>query len=442
MNLSEAIAFTTQNRESWSIGKGAPTRLEQAEHVYSNPRLAKAAIEFPHKLHETHGSRIQLDQTAVYKGRKSRINVFCAVCGHHWSPLAGSLLQGHGCPVCARSKISQTLTKTDTRTSLGTTKGRLTVVKEPYKKQTAGGRVREHLLLNCSCGKTVEMAKSSFLRECVKSCGCLKRARSPRYKDLTGQKFGKLLVLGYAGSAKTKAGRQSVFSVQCSCGREAFNVIGRSLLTGNTKSCHTCGHREIGKKSRVSRKGQRFGMLTVLRDWGSNPTGKAKSLCQCDCGVQIVVLTSGLVTGNTQTCGNHLEGHARDTRENLLLDPDWADSPCRVYLANVNGNYLKPGIAKDEAQRAKQSGGFYKGYQFVSPTLTRAEAWAIEQCLLIESSCAKPVKLPQEYADWGGRTELRLKDVLPVSWYIERFHQLLELLAEMGWQELYLQHQH
>ena len=39
-----------------------------------------------------------------YTRSKEPIQVRCKVCGHEWSPQAGSLLQGHGCPKCRRRK--------------------------------------------------------------------------------------------------------------------------------------------------------------------------------------------------------------------------------------------------------------------------------------------------------------------------------------------------
>ncbi len=54
-----------------------------------------------------------------------------------------------------------------------------------------------------------------------------------RVKDLTGQRFGRLLVLTYAG--KGPSGRTH-WLCRCDCGTE-YHVISRSLLTGHTKSC-------------------------------------------------------------------------------------------------------------------------------------------------------------------------------------------------------------
>jgi len=39
-----------------------------------------------------------------YTRSKEPILVRCKTCDHIWSPQAGSLLQGHGCPKCARKR--------------------------------------------------------------------------------------------------------------------------------------------------------------------------------------------------------------------------------------------------------------------------------------------------------------------------------------------------
>jgi hypothetical protein len=131
-----------------------------------------------------------------------------------------------------------------------------------------------------------------------------------------------------------------------------------------------------------------------------------------------------------------------DSFELFCSDAERRESNCQLYIARVNGRYLKPGIAKDPEVRAKRDRlKFYKGFDFVSPVLTRAEAWAIEQSLHLLSYDAKPDALEPEYDDFEGRTELRLKAIYPAAWYIAKYHELVEELAELGWEELYLKHQ-
>src|SRR5919109_1779439 len=53
-----------------------------------------------------------------------------------------------------------------------------------------------------------------------------------RVRDLTGQRFGKLFVERHAGST----GRRALWLCLCDCGKEKV-LIGKDLISGNTKSC-------------------------------------------------------------------------------------------------------------------------------------------------------------------------------------------------------------
>lgn len=56
-------------------------------------------------------------------------------------------------------------------------------------------------------------------------------------KDLTGQRFGRLLVLEVAEPKKFPSGQSHTqFRCKCDCGKEVV-VLSRNLLTGNTRSC-------------------------------------------------------------------------------------------------------------------------------------------------------------------------------------------------------------
>ena len=49
--------------------------------------------------------------------------------------------------------------------------------------------------------------------------------------------------------------------------------------------------------------GQRYGQLTAIAYAGSTKEGRAKWLCECDCGNKTIVPLSSLTTGNTTSCG-------------------------------------------------------------------------------------------------------------------------------------------
>lgn len=54
-----------------------------------------------------------------------------------------------------------------------------------------------------------------------------------KLKDLTGQRFGRLRVLGRAGASRAK---KTTWFCTCNCGRRLV-VNGDNLISGNTSSC-------------------------------------------------------------------------------------------------------------------------------------------------------------------------------------------------------------
>ena len=125
----------------------------------------------------------------------------------------------------------------------------------------------------------------------TKSCGCLKNdvAIARLKKDITGQRFGRLIVTGYAGN--------SMWSCKCDCG-EKLDVKGSKLRSGHTKSCG-CLRRDVRGKSLFDDKTEkRFGRLVA-----KSYTGNGKWRCQCDCGNTVEVDGSALNNGNTRSCG-------------------------------------------------------------------------------------------------------------------------------------------
>lgn len=117
-----------------------------------------------------------------------------------------------------------------------------------------------------------------------------------KFIDLSGQKFGNLTVLSC-----TNRGRHSSWLCRCDCGNE--KVVASSALMGNrTKSCGC--RRKISALHLVhDLTNKKFGYLTPKRRDGYNKHGEICWLCECQCGNQITVARSSLVTGNTKSCG-------------------------------------------------------------------------------------------------------------------------------------------
>lgn len=86
------------------------------------------------------------------------------------------------------------------------------------------------------CGKEFAGSISGVGKGLIKSCGCLHdaAARNNTFKDLTGQKFGKLTVQ-YCLPYSTSENR-AIWHCVCECGGEK-DVVGKSLRQCHTISC-------------------------------------------------------------------------------------------------------------------------------------------------------------------------------------------------------------
>lgn len=86
-------------------------------------------------------------------------------------------------------------------------------------------------LVECDCGKTNECLISSLTTGNTTSCGCA-RGRS-LFIDITGERYGRLLVDGYVGRNQWD---KIIWKCICDCGNIAY--LPRSdLISGKVKSC-------------------------------------------------------------------------------------------------------------------------------------------------------------------------------------------------------------
>lgn len=129
--------------------------------------------------------------------------------------------------------------------------------------------------------------------------------------DLTGQRFGRLLVMQRACDKEYAGGKcRTAWLCVCDCGK-MVEVEGSNLISGNTKSCG-CLQRErasqIGKKlgesKLINMVGKTFGMLTVIeRDYTKSGHSGAYWKCKCACGNECTVEGRYLRSGRTRSCG-------------------------------------------------------------------------------------------------------------------------------------------
>lgn len=119
-----------------------------------------------------------------------------------------------------------------------------------------------------------------------------------KIKDLTGQRFGKLSVLGHTDERQD---RSVVWSCQCDCGA-TFKRPSRRLLAGLTKSCG-CLRTDAGRRAIRDVTGKQIGNFTVLSMSKRKRHGRILWLCRCICGKSYEIAAINLHSGHIKSCG-------------------------------------------------------------------------------------------------------------------------------------------
>ena len=135
---------------------------------------------------------------------------------------------------CGCLKREQTI-KRCTKPMIGKTFGRLTVLEKMYTKKGKGAYYK----CRCTCNNIVIVQGTMLRSGNTKSCGCYNKERISEcsFKDLTGQRFGKLVVVGRADDLVQENGRRRVrFLCKCDCGGSVITTSS-SLVVGETMSC-------------------------------------------------------------------------------------------------------------------------------------------------------------------------------------------------------------
>lgn len=113
----------------------------------------------------------------------------------------------------------------------GKTFNRLTVLKRA--EENKGGKPA--WVCQCECGNIVTVAGGHLRSGHTQSCGCIQKekARQTNFKDIAGQRFGKLIALRNTGSNEHGS---AMWECKCDCGN-ILTVRGMDLRNGHTKSC-------------------------------------------------------------------------------------------------------------------------------------------------------------------------------------------------------------
>lgn len=157
------------------------------------------------------------------------------------------------------------------------------------------GRKHGHVLwrCRCACGNMVDVMGNHLQSGATQACGCLYK------KALGGQKFGRLTVLGDVG--RNKRGNV-LWRCLCDCGN-TVDVITATLQKGSTQSCGCLQKERTSETNKKDLTNQKFGRLVVLDEAGRAKDGQVIWKCQCECGNTVNIGARNLQNGKTQSCG-------------------------------------------------------------------------------------------------------------------------------------------
>ena len=255
----------------------------------------------------------------------------------------------------------------------------------------------------CDCGTERDVFERSLRYGGSLSCGCLRKDRAYEAiaRDLTGQRFGRLTVIGIA-MTDGKSGCQ--WRCRCDCGKETV-LAGTLLMTGKRTSC---GCDTVKKYAFSDISGQKFHRLTALYPLDKR-TAKGGVIwhCRCECGNELDVPYNNLLYSNLRSCGCRRREHDMQLKE-LLPHVD-GTSICHLRskktpknnTTGVRGVYLIRGryVAKIVFQKKQYLLGTYDKLEDAADARREAEAVLNDQVATFYDRWADKAKEDREWAD-------------------------------------------
>lgn len=130
-------------------------------------------------------------------------------------------------------------------------------------------------ICKCDCGNTTIVDTNHLNAGHTRSCGCLQKDRTHEacFRDLIGEKFGLLTVLGL--DTEKSEPKKKYWICQCECGT-IKSIRSTSLISGDTQSCGCLriSHGELKIKQLLEKNNIPFAMEQSFESCKNPKTGK------------------------------------------------------------------------------------------------------------------------------------------------------------------------
>lgn len=125
----------------------------------------------------------------------------------------------------------------------------------------------------------------------------------PPLKDLTGQKFGRFIVLERdLKIQQEKKSKDTFWKCQCECGK-IFSARSHDIIQNKILSCGCLKKENAHNINFKDLTGQKIGHLQVLYKCDYLKDNHTVWHCKCDCGNEIDIMSRSLISKKAQSCG-------------------------------------------------------------------------------------------------------------------------------------------
>lgn len=172
---------------------------------------------------------IKIDEEKTQQKKQSYWICECE-CGNIKSIFGSSLTTGRtkSCGCLQKDKVSINIS--------GQRFGKLVALYKTTSQIEKNGTTKTRWHCRCDCGNECDVLTESLRKGDTKSCGCLfQEYQDSRAEDLTGKRFGKLLVLE-KDTNFSQLKKRTYWRCKCDCGN-IKSIYHTHLISGDTKSC-------------------------------------------------------------------------------------------------------------------------------------------------------------------------------------------------------------